>query len=113
MKLVSFFTESGAPENWGIRYFLRSKRGDQKIQFKIKKGITYILLSISGSRERDCQMQLGDKNSNGTFKVNVKTFGYILVLIFYIEMLKVRGPLLYIKYNFCAVHHHFLMDTKT
>ena len=26
-------------------------------------------------------MQLGDKNSNGTSKVNVKTFSYILVLI--------------------------------
>ena len=26
-------------------------------------------------------MQLGDKNSNGTFLVNVKTFSYILVLM--------------------------------
>ena len=26
-------------------------------------------------------MQLGDENSNGTFKVNVKTLSYILVLI--------------------------------
>ena len=26
-------------------------------------------------------MQLGDENSNGTFKVNVKTFSYILVLM--------------------------------
>ena len=29
-------------------------------------------------------------------------------------MLKVRGgSLLCIKYNFCAVHRHFLMDTRT
>ena len=26
-------------------------------------------------------MQLGDENSNGTFKVNVKTFSYILVFM--------------------------------
>ena len=39
------------------------------------------MLHISGSREMDCQMQIGDENSNGTFQVNVKTFSYILVLM--------------------------------
>ena len=28
-------------------------------------------------------------------------------------MLKVHRSLLCIKYSFCAVHHHFLMDTRT
>ena len=36
-----------------------------------------------------------------------------LFLIIYVEMLKVHGSLLCIKYNFCAVHHRFLMDTRT
>ena len=41
-----------------------------------------ILLNISDSRERNCQMQLGDENSNGTlYKVNVKTFSHILILM--------------------------------
>ena len=51
--------------------FLRSKRRIKRF-FKLKGGITYIflktqniLLNIPDSRERDCQMQLGDKNSNG------------------------------------------------
>ena len=82
--------EEGAPENWGKGdqvLFLRSK-GGSKDSFKLKRGITHIfqkkqniLLSISDSRERDCQMQLVDETSNGTFQVNVKTFSYILILM--------------------------------
>ena len=75
LREVSFFTGRGAPENWGgIRYCFLDQKGGSKDFFKLKRGITFIfkkkrniLLNISGSRERDCQMELGDKNSNGTF----------------------------------------------
>ena len=39
---VSFFTGSGAPENWGIRYFFLDQKGGSKDFFKLKRGITYI-----------------------------------------------------------------------
>ena len=85
---VSFFTWRGAPENWGHQILFLQSKGGIKRYFKLKGGITYIfkkkqniLLNISDSRERDCQIQLGDENSNGTFQVNVKTFSYIFILM--------------------------------
>ena len=60
-----------------IKRFLKLKGG---IAYNFKKKQNS-LLNISGSGERDCQMQFRDENSNGTFKVNVKTFSYILVLM--------------------------------
>ena len=80
---VSFFTWRGdqvlsLDQKGGSKdFFFKLKRWDHLYFWKKQN----ILLNILGSRERDCQMQLGDENSNGTFQVNVKTLSYILVLM--------------------------------
>ena len=54
---VSFSTWRGTPENWGDEILFLDQKGGIAYIFKKKQNI---LLNISDSRERDCQMQLGD-----------------------------------------------------
>ena len=47
-----------------IKRFFSNWKGEITYIFKKKQNI---LLNIVGAGERDCKMQLGDENSNGTF----------------------------------------------